>query len=89
MAPTHHDDAPKTAGEVREQFLEHLRNFPDFDALVEAGTLRSIGGGWYESDRGLLPDGVGKYMNVRIRGGKAQYKPLKLTKELKALKDSL
>jgi len=87
---THQDGAPKTEDEMREQLREHLKNFPDFDGLIAAGTLRAVGGGWYESARGPLPHELGKYMDqVRARDGKAQYKPMKLTKQLRARKDSL
>lgn len=89
MAPTDHGDAPKTTDEMRQQFLEYLKNYPDFDSLIATGTLRAVGGGWYELDRGTLPREIGKYVDLRTRGGKAQFKPVKLTKELKALKDKL
>ncbi|ULU27683.1 hypothetical protein [Dyella terrae] len=89
MASTRHDDTPKTMDEIREEFRQYLKSYPDFDDLIATGMLRPIGGGWYEPGGGRLQDGLGKYMNVRVRSGKAQYKPIKLTKDLKALKDSL
>ena len=89
MDPTDHGDAQKTIDEIKQEFLEYLKNFPDFDSLISTGTLRAVGGGWYEMNRGTLPEGVGKYLNLRVRGGKPQFKPVKLTKDLKALKDKL
>lgn len=84
------DEPSKTIEEIGQEIHQFLENFPDFDALTATGTLRAVGGGWYEADRGGLPEGMGKYMSdVRMRGGKAQYKPMKLSKGLKALKDSL
>jgi len=84
------NDAQKTIDDLREEVREYLKNFPDVDDLVATGILRAVGGGWYEAVRGPLPDGLGKYMNgLRISHGKAQFKPAKLTKKLKALKDSL
>ena len=90
MTPIQGDDAGNTAEEIRQQLREYLKNFPDFDGLVAAGTLRAIRGGWYETVRGPLPDELGKYISdIRVRDGKAQYKPTKLSKRVKALKDSL
>lgn len=90
MATIQDDDAQKTMDELREQFREYLKNYPDFDGLIAAGTLRAIDGGWYETVRGPLPEELGKYMKgTRVRNGKPQFKPAKLTKKLKALKDSL
>jgi len=88
MELTNPDGKPKTMGELREELVAHLKTYPDFESLIAAGMLVPVGGGWFEQGRGSLPEGAGKFMSIRVRAGKAQYKPMKLTKHLKALRDS-
>lgn len=74
--------------EMRGQFNEYLQAFPDFNVWIESGALRPVGGGWFAIE-GTLPRELGKYMNIRVRHGKPQVKPIRLSKELQDLKARL
>jgi hypothetical protein len=83
------DSAPPSIKELRVQFKEHLEAIPDFEPWIQSGVLQPVGDGWFEVARGTLPPELGKYVTLRMRGGKAQFKPIKLTKQLQALRDRL
>lgn len=84
-----YDRAPPSTEDLQTRFHEYLKAFPDFDLWIQSGALRSVGGGWFELVKGTLPQEMGKYVTVRMRGGKPQLKPVKLPKRLQALKNSL
>lgn len=74
--------------EIRARFNEYLQAFPDFRAWIESGALRPVGGGWFAIE-GTLPRELGKYMNIRVRHGKPQVKPINLPKQLQDLRARL